>query len=884
MRQFQHDQTGCHFRGVRITLCALTLLLPATLPGAASPLLASAASPFSSLYASIALGILLGGCVLPGTTHYLQFRIHTPITLIIYIAIICALAPCVLGLELSASFANVLATIAATGCAYQTVTSQAGAQAKPGGANPEPASACAPKEPTRPETLILSGATIKAIVLFCGLTLPATSSLWLDNTFKPQLSLVSGTISYAETTIDQGGVFRIIQIAPSLLGESPAAICQLLVALFLPIALAIAPELIRNTHGIRVGHQPNICNCLPFATGILVTLYLGQIAPAQAGLIVEWVEIPGLVAIGLLLLICIASMRLQIAAAHKCPSTSYENATSGEDQVGDQNADLYDDIALNLGISADNLSPQEARVVKHLLEGKSSKISAIELGVAHSTIRNLRARAYKKLGVSSARDLMHLAQKSQEIPLESNQLVYEVTNDVDPITENSSDAASSAKLKHAVTFKRIAMNTLPTLAVIPVFPWGTLPHAAAHPAAEYLGIVGALIPGLLLGLTLRIIVDDESVQPTRTALNHQGRYHRATFSLYVIVLSLCALTIMTYRFVLVIFGPLALGAPNLEYAGLITLVYTTLLTLLVTSQRNAFSPASPSGDNGPEGSPFTINRTTLFSCGVPVLILGFSLEETWRSLVTPGLSYQSSCLPSLLIILGECLVTIYRRAQNQIAADRARVVENIASHLTLPIIILACFLSSPSQASVLIGLILACGYLFMTAHGKEVAHIEFQLIGLSSLIAGLALGSMTPALGLSSQSIAFQTAPLATSIDLSNTQHLLVGSLLTALLIISFVIRSRELTPLSAATSALERSTSRRDQAETFLRKRRLNDTQIEVAILILAGLPQKEIAQKLCMAPGTVNSARRAVYSALGIHSKEELACLIDEASSNSA
>ena len=52
-----------------------------------------------------------------------------------------------------------------------------------------------------------------------------------------------------------------------------------------------------------------------------------------------------------------------------------------------------------------------------------------------------------------------------------------------------------------------------------------------------------------------------------------------------------------------------------------------------------------------------------------------------------------------------------------------------------------------------------------------------------------------------------------------------------------------------------------------------LNPTEVDVARLVLRGLASPEIASRLNLSRGAVNSARRGAYRKLGIHSRTELA-----------
>ena len=55
-----------------------------------------------------------------------------------------------------------------------------------------------------------------------------------------------------------------------------------------------------------------------------------------------------------------------------------------------------------------DLTPREAEVCDLLLDGKSIAASALELGISEATVRTLRQRAYRRLQVGSARELMAL--------------------------------------------------------------------------------------------------------------------------------------------------------------------------------------------------------------------------------------------------------------------------------------------------------------------------------------------------------------------------------------------------------------------------------------------------------------------------------------------
>ena len=60
-----------------------------------------------------------------------------------------------------------------------------------------------------------------------------------------------------------------------------------------------------------------------------------------------------------------------------------------------------------------SLSPREQQVVAMAAAGRSNKIIAYELGLAYSTVRVLLARAARRLGVKSRRDIVALHRAHQ---------------------------------------------------------------------------------------------------------------------------------------------------------------------------------------------------------------------------------------------------------------------------------------------------------------------------------------------------------------------------------------------------------------------------------------------------------------------------------------
>lgn len=71
-----------------------------------------------------------------------------------------------------------------------------------------------------------------------------------------------------------------------------------------------------------------------------------------------------------------------------------------------------------------------------------------------------------------------------------------------------------------------------------------------------------------------------------------------------------------------------------------------------------------------------------------------------------------------------------------------------------------------------------------------------------------------------------------------------------------------------------------RDRIRYLLMGRGLNQTQVDVALCLLDGLPSAEIAQRMHYSRGTVNSARSFVYKSFGVHSRAELVSALSQLS----
>lgn len=98
---------------------------------------------------------------------------------------------------------------------------------------------------------------------------------------------------------------------------------------------------------------------------------------------------------------------------------------------------------------------------------------------------------------------------------------------------------------------------------------------------------------------------------------------------------------------------------------------------------------------------------------------------------------------------------------------------------------------------------------------------------------------------------------------------LLVGALSAALLLRSCLGYRDFLTVRGQAPDFDER-------LRALCRLRGLNDTCAEVASCLLAGMGGPETCESLCIAPGTLNSAKREIYRSFGVHTASGLASAV--------
>lgn len=178
----------------------------------------------------------------------------------------------------------------------------------------------------------------------------------------------------------------------------------------------------------------------------------------------------------------------------------------------------------------------------------------------------------------------------------------------------------------------------------------------------------------------------------------------------------------------------------------------------------------------------------------------------------------------------------------------------------------------------LLALVLTLTMVVVRLAGYEVRGLRAPVLAFPCLGMGMLLG------GYSSGLVPRLPALLAL---ISNDEAAMAYAMLAGLVSGTFVIVGTvslflsvrdelEWVPSSAGMSA---DGERGRRLSAYLVSRGLNETEVDVVMLLVAGCGGAEICSKRCLSPGAVNSARRTAYRRLGIHSLVELVDLCRDA-----
>lgn len=248
-------------------------------------------------------------------------------------------------------------------------------------------------------------------------------------------------------------------------------------------------------------------------------------------------------------------------------------------------------------------------------------------------------------------------------------------------------------------------------------------------------------------------------------------------------------------------------------------------------------------------------RILLFAALWIAVVVGWALGQDWAT------DYVA------VMLLGLCLVFYgFVTPGDDVSRTALRVAPTV------------CFVGSLMGLIPLLALVLTLAMIVVRLAGYEVRRLRTPALAFSCLGLGMLLG------GYSSGLAPCLPALLAL---ISNGEAAMVYAMLAGLVSGTYVIAGAVSLFLSvrdelewvSSSAGMSADGERSRRLSAYLVSRGLNETEVDVAMLLVAGCDGAEICSKRCLSPGAVNSARRTAYRKLGVHSLAELVGLCRDA-----
>ena len=201
-----------------------------------------------------------------------------------------------------------------------------------------------------------------------------------------------------------------------------------------------------------------------------------------------------------------------------------------------------------------------------------------------------------------------------------------------------------------------------------------------------------------------------------------------------------------------------------------------------------------------------------------------------------------------------------------------------APRTALRVVPAVCFVGSLLGLIPLLALVLTLTMVVVRLAGYEVRRLSTPVLAFSYLGLGMLLG------GYSSGLVPRLPALLAL---ISNDEAAMAYAMLAGLVsgacvitgAVSLFLSVRDELEWASSSAGMSADGGRSRRLSAYLVSRGLNETEVDVVMLLAAGCGGAEICSKRCLSPGAVNSARRTAYRKLGIHSLVELVDLCRDA-----
>jgi len=480
-------------------------------------------------------------------------------------------------------------------------------------------------------------------------------------------------------------------------------------------------------------------------------------------------------------------------------------------------------------LAAYPLAPRELEISAAYAEGGTSSEIAQRLGIKPSTVRATMQRAYKKLGVANREEFLALTAPAEttRTPTQHGNTTPHGDSKPEGLPEST-----RAPLVHGTLIYAEAIFAALFLLI-------------AHTSPARWGMNRPLVYGVALGLLSLLLApigckkEGGPSSPNRNA---------TLFSL----LGLAFIAIAHH----------SLATPGTAN-GSIALVGSALGTHLALAPALDAACAQIATAHERQTRKTISSSWPLVVLALPTFFLGFAWEELCRG--TIWFSLFPTTTPFLVICATATPFALYKEG------------ERLRAALATAAIALALLADFPAA-------LLVCGALGIFALGRQVARGQsISPTDIVSAVACFGIGALfgdyfgnfvgTYLAGNDAYTIA-----LGGKAAFEATSTLLVGIMAAAVgLSVPLALRA-SYEDEAFASLPIVTNESLRQRAGYALLSRGLNETQVAIALDILAGKSSAEIARSRHYARGTVNSARDMVYKTLGIHSRRELALLLQQ------
>ena len=480
-------------------------------------------------------------------------------------------------------------------------------------------------------------------------------------------------------------------------------------------------------------------------------------------------------------------------------------------------------------LAAYPLAPRELEISAAYAEGGTSSEIAQRLGIKPSTVRATMQRAYKKLGVANREEFLALTAPAEttRTPTQHGNTTPHGDSKPEGLPEST-----RAPLVHGTLIYAEAIFAALFLLI-------------AHTSPARWGMNRPLVYGVALGLLSLLLAP---IGCKKEGGPSSLKRNATLFSL----LGLAFIAIAHH----------SLATPGTAN-GSIALVGSALGTHLALAPALEAVCTQPATDHERQTRKTVSSSWPLVVLALPAFFLGFSWEELCRG--TIWFSLFPTTTPFLVICATATPFALYKEG------------ERLRAALATAAIALALVADFPAA-------LLVCGALGIFALGRQVARGQsISPTDIVSTVACFGIGALlgdyfgnfvgTYLAGNDAYTIALggKAAFGATSTLLASIMAAAAGLAVPLALRASYEDEAFASLPIVTSENL-------RQRAGYALLSRGLNEAQVAIALDILAGKSSAEIARSRHYARGTVNSARDTVYKTLGIHSRRELALLLQQ------